>query len=206
MGAKGFWKEGQGFQEWSDGTDFRPTTSTATVAWAAGAMEGSVRDLLDWEMALYEGDVLTPEALAQMLDFDQRSPATAWAPGPRPWPGDRATATAGSLRGFVSVMYRLPVEDLDVVVLANVGFANLDRVADRLAKAALNALATPEPSARRAPVDGRAGAPGEGAALTGRYRPMTRQAVRGKVTALRHDPYRRPNRRPPRRPPGGLVS
>ena len=27
VGAKGFWKAGQGFREWSDGTDFRPTTS-----------------------------------------------------------------------------------------------------------------------------------------------------------------------------------
>src|SRR4029079_17929269 len=74
VGAKGFWKEkGGGFRDWSDGTDFRPTTSTASVAWAAGAIEGSVRDLLDWEMALYEGDVLTPEALGEMLDFDQKS-------------------------------------------------------------------------------------------------------------------------------------
>ncbi len=44
-------------------------------------------------------------------------------------------------------MYRLPDEDLDVVVLANVGFANLDKVANRLAKAALNPLPTPRPSA-----------------------------------------------------------
>ena len=32
-------------------------------------------------------------------------------------------------------MYRLPDDDLDVVVLANVGFADLDKVANRLAKA-----------------------------------------------------------------------
>jgi hypothetical protein len=43
-------------------------------------------------------------------------------------------------------MYRLPTEDVDVVVLANVGFADLDRVASRLARAAINALATPAPS------------------------------------------------------------
>ena len=33
-----------------------------------------------------------------------------------------------------------------MVVLTNVGFANLDRVANRLTNAALRALATPEPS------------------------------------------------------------
>lgn len=145
VGAKGFWKEkGGGYKEWSDGTDFRPTTSTATVAWAAGAVEGSVRDLLDWEMALYEGDVLTPDSLAQMLDFD---PASGYGLGARTQtvakhPG---YGHGGSLRGFISVMYRLPAEDLDVVVVTNVGFADLDQVANRLASAALKALATPAP-------------------------------------------------------------
>jgi D-alanyl-D-alanine carboxypeptidase len=146
VGAKGFWKEKGGrYREWSDGTDFRPTTSTASVAWAAGAVEGSVRDLLDWEMALYEGSVLTPDALGQMLDFDRKSGyglgARTQTVAKRPGYGH-----GGSLRGFVSVMYRLPAEDLDVVVLTNVGFANLDRVANRLASAALAALATPEPT------------------------------------------------------------
>jgi D-alanyl-D-alanine carboxypeptidase len=145
VGAKGFWKERRGFREWSDGTDFRPTTSAATVAWAAGAVMGSVRDLLDWEMALYEGDVLAPDALAQMLAFDPRSGyglgARTQTLAQRPGYGH-----GGSLRGFVSVMYRLPLEDLDVVVVTNVGFADLDRVASRLARAAINALATPEPS------------------------------------------------------------
>ncbi|MET0772353.1 MAG: serine hydrolase [Candidatus Limnocylindrales bacterium] len=145
VGAKGFWKEkGGGFREWSDGTDFRPTTSTASVAWAAGAIEGSVRDLLDWEMALYEGDVLEPEALARMLDFGHRGyglGARTQTLAGRPGYGH-----GGSLRGFVSVMYRLPAEDIDVVVLANVGFADLDRVANRLANATLRALATPEPT------------------------------------------------------------
>jgi D-alanyl-D-alanine carboxypeptidase len=145
VGAKGFWKEGEHFREWSDGTDFRPTTSAATVAWAAGAMEGSVRDLLDWEMNLYEGDVLTPDALAQMLAFD---PKSGYGLGARTQTlaQRQGYGHGGSLRGFVSVMYRLPVEDVDVVVLANVGFADLDRVASRMARAAINVLATPGPS------------------------------------------------------------
>lgn len=161
VGAKGFWKEKGGrFKEWSDGTDFRPTTSTATVAWAAGSIEGSVRDLLDWEMALYEGDVLTPEALGQMLDFDRTS---GYGLGART---QRVAKHAGyghggSLRGFVSVMYRLPAEDLDVVVVTNVGFANLDRVANRLASASLAALATPEPTIVLPSTDPLVGLPGD---------------------------------------------
>ncbi len=145
VGAKGFWKAGSGFREWSDGTDFRPTTSTATVAWAAGAMEGSARDLLDWEMALYGGQVLTPDALSEMLGFYKDS---GYGLGARTQTvaGQPGYGHGGSLRGFVSVMYRLPDEDVDIVVLANVGFANLDKVANRLAKAVLNPLSTPRPS------------------------------------------------------------
>ncbi len=160
VGAKGFWKrDGGGFQEWSDGTDFRPTTSTASVAWAAGAIEGSVRDLLDWEMALYEGDVLTPEALDQMLDFD---PVSGYGLGARTQTVAKHAGYGhgGSLRGFVSVMYRIPGEDIDVVVVTNVGFANLDRVANRLASATLAALATPEPAAS-ATGDPQVGLPGD---------------------------------------------
>ena len=89
--------------------------------------------------------VLTPDELAQMLDFYKdsgyglgaRTQTVAGRPG---------YGHGGSLRGFQAVMYRLPEDDLDVVVLANVGFANLDKVANRLAKAALNPLPTPRPS------------------------------------------------------------
>ncbi|MFN8518818.1 MAG: serine hydrolase [Chloroflexota bacterium] len=153
VGAKGFWKrKGGGFEEWSDGTDYRPTTSTATVAWAAGAIEGSIRDLLDWEMALYEGDVLSPDALSEMLDFDE---ASGYGLGARTQTVAKRAGYGhgGSMRGFVSVMYRLPAEDLDVVVVTNIGFANLDRVANRLASATLAALATPEPTIQPAPSD-----------------------------------------------------
>jgi D-alanyl-D-alanine carboxypeptidase len=145
VGAKGFWSEPGGFRDWSDGSDYRPNTSAATVAWAAGAMEGSVRDLLDWQDELYSGAVLSPESLAQMLAF---APDSGYGLGARTQtlaarPG---YGHGGSLRGFVAVMYRLPVEDLDVVVLANLGFADLDRVANRLARVALGPLPGPSPA------------------------------------------------------------
>ncbi len=56
VGAKGVLEEaatGSGNGPTAPTSD--PPRPTATVAWAAGAMEGSVRDLLDWEMALYGG-------------------------------------------------------------------------------------------------------------------------------------------------------
>ncbi len=56
----------------------------------------------------------------------------------------------GSLRGFVSLMYRLPGEDLDVVVLTNLGRTNIQTLADKLTRATLNHLEPdPEPSPLR---------------------------------------------------------
>ncbi len=85
-------------------------------------MEGSARDLLDWEMALYGGAVLTPDELAQMLHFYKDS---GYGLGARTQTvaGRSGYGHGGSLRGLQAVMYRLPEDDLDVVVLANVGFA-----------------------------------------------------------------------------------
>ena len=146
VGAKGFWKSGSGFREWSDDTNFRPTTSTATVAWAAGAMEGSVRDLLDWEMALYGGQVLTPDELAEMLGIYKDSGYGTGCPDPddRRQAGLRPRRLAARLPGG-----HVPAAGSTTWTwscMANVGFANLDKVANRLAKAALNPLPTPRPS------------------------------------------------------------
>jgi D-alanyl-D-alanine carboxypeptidase len=145
VGAKGFWGRPGAYRDWSDGTDFRPNTSAATVAWAAGAMEGSVRDLLDWEDALYSGNVLSADARAQMLTFD---PDSGYGLGARTQTlvGRPGYGHGGSLRGFVSVMYRLPEDDIDVVVLTNLGFADLDRVANRLARAVIGPVPSPSPA------------------------------------------------------------
>ena len=60
----------------------------------------------------------------------------------------------GSLRGFVSLMYRLPDEDLDVVILTNLGRTNIQGLADKLTRVTLKHLEPdpePEPSPSPAP-------------------------------------------------------
>jgi D-alanyl-D-alanine carboxypeptidase len=145
VGADGFWADGSGgFREWSDGTAFRPTTSAASVAWAAAATMGSARDLLDWEMALYGGEVLAPDMLALMLDLD---PGSGYGLGASRLSIDRQPGFGhhGSVRGFEAVMARLPDSDVDVVVLANLGFSDVGRVASRLVRAATGPRPTPVP-------------------------------------------------------------
>jgi hypothetical protein len=51
----------------------------------------------------------------------------------------------GSLRGFVSIMYRLQEEDLDVVLLTNLGRTSLQGLADKLTRATLNHLEPESP-------------------------------------------------------------
>ncbi len=104
----------------------------------------SVRDISDWQDALLGGDVLSPWSLKQMTSFHPRS---GYGLGMRyAWlDGIRGIGHGGSLRGFVSIMYRLPEQDLDVVVLTNLGRTNLQGLADVLTRVTLRFLEPPAP-------------------------------------------------------------
>ncbi|MDQ3554111.1 MAG: beta-lactamase family protein, partial [Chloroflexota bacterium] len=102
-----------------DGTSFRPHTSAATVAWAAGAMVSSARDLATWARALYGGHVLSDASLAAMADFDENDyglGAKTYLMG-----GRTAWGHGGSLRGAEATMRYLPSLDAAIVVLWNRG-------------------------------------------------------------------------------------
>ena len=143
--AKGYWSIGKNWVGFADGSRYRPNTSGATVADAAGAMVSSVRDISDWQDALLGGHVLEPGFLALMLQFNPRS---GYGLGMRyaVLDGRLAIGHGGSLRGYVSLMYRLPVDDIDVVVLTNLGRTNIQTLADKLTRATLKHLEPdPEP-------------------------------------------------------------
>ena len=121
--AKGYWRDA-GWVDWSDGTTLRPMTSAATVVWAAGAILASVTDLLRWEQALYSGEILSADSLAQLLTFGK----AGYGPGTRyqklaGWDG---YGHGGSLRGFNAGMYRMPEAGVDVIVMTNRGDLTVD--------------------------------------------------------------------------------
>ena len=104
-------------------------------------MVSSVRDISDWQHALLSGDVLKPASLDLMLTFH-----SGYGLGMRRAELDDRPGIGhgGSLRGYVSLMYRLPKEDLDVVVLTNLGRTNIQGLADKLTRVSLAHLeATP---------------------------------------------------------------
>ena len=141
--AKGYWALGKGYKGFADASRMRPNTSAATVAHAAGAMVSSVRDISDWQDALLGGDVLSARAMELMLTFPRSS---GYGLGMRYalLDGKLGIGHGGSLRGFVSVMYRLPDEDLDVVILTNLGRTDLQSLVDKLTRVTLNHL-EPDP-------------------------------------------------------------
>jgi D-alanyl-D-alanine carboxypeptidase len=148
--AEGYWWTGGGYKRFADGTRMRPNTSAATVADAAGALVSSVRDISDWQDALFDGRVLKPRSMQQMQALNPRSGyglgmRRAWLDG-KPGLGH-----GGSLRGFVAVMYRLPEDDLDVTVLTNLGRTSLQGLADALTETTLDYL-EPEPTPPPAPM------------------------------------------------------
>jgi len=142
--AEGYWWTGKGYKRFSDGSRMRPNTSGATVAHAAGAYVSSVRDISDWQDALLGGSLLKPKSMDLMLALH---PKSGYGLGMRrAWlDGKAGIGHGGSLRGFVSVMYRLPDEDLDVVILTNLGRTSLQGLVDKLTRVTLNHLAEPEP-------------------------------------------------------------
>jgi D-alanyl-D-alanine carboxypeptidase len=139
--AKGYLTTTTGWRGFSDGTRMRPNTSAATVAESAGALVSSVRDISDWQDALLGGAVLEPTSLELMLQFH---PSSGYGLGMRyaRLDGRLGIGHGGSLRGYVSLMYRLPGDDLDVVVLTNLGRTNIQTLADKLTRVALRHLET----------------------------------------------------------------
>jgi len=136
VAAKGYWWLGGRWKGFADGTRYRPHTSAATVAHAAGAMLSSVRDISDWQDALLGGQLLSPKAMELMLAL-QGSPGYGLGMRYAELDGRPGVGHGGSLRGFVSIMYRLPEEDLDVVILTNLGRTSVQGLADKLTRIAL---------------------------------------------------------------------
>ncbi len=140
VSAQGYLRRQAGLVEITDGTDYRPTTSAATVAWAAGGIVSSANDLATWARALYGGAVLGPATLHEMIGVD----ATPYAGGTyglgtrtRTIDGAQAFGHLGSLRGFQAAMWHVPTENVTFVVLSNLGRADVNPTITRLASIAL---------------------------------------------------------------------
>lgn len=107
-----------------DGTRFPPPVakgnllgvSWSSAFWTAAALESTAADLVRWGDALYGGAVLRPASLARMLDFN----ADNYGLGAERYTlaGLAGYGHSGLLRGFTTLLIRLPEAHLTIAVLA----------------------------------------------------------------------------------------
>jgi len=129
----------------SDGTAISPFTSVVTAAGSAGAIAATSRDLAVWARRLYGGAVLSPSALAMMLDD-----AASLSVGSRlPYGlgveeisigGRQTVGHDGRLIGAGASMRYLAESGFSIAVVTN-----QDRVSPDVFAAALLAIAFPPP-------------------------------------------------------------
>jgi CubicO group peptidase (beta-lactamase class C family) len=141
VSAQGYLYKSGAWHEWSDATTYRPTISAASVAWAAGGIVSSARDIAKWCAALYGGHVVSADSLAAMTGTNYSNYknggyglGTRW----RVVDGETIYGHTGSLRGFDATMWFYPQEGLTVAVLTNLGRVDVNPIADALAAAALS--------------------------------------------------------------------
>jgi D-alanyl-D-alanine carboxypeptidase len=130
--AKGYLKP-SGMKEISDNTGYRPTRSAATVAWAAGDGVSTADDVATWTRALFSGELLSTDSLAEMLDHS-RYPGGIYGLGVRTrvLDGRRMFGHTGSLRGYVSATWHLPAENTTIAVMTNRGRINAHTIGNVL--------------------------------------------------------------------------
>ena len=143
--AHGYLRKADGtFTRISDTTNYRPQISAATVAWAAGGVTASARDIARWADALYGGEgVVSDASLAQMTDYlaaGQTRGTYGLGTRTRLYAGERMFGHTGSLRGFAASMWHYEELDLTVVVLTNRGRIDPNPTADVLAGIARSVL------------------------------------------------------------------
>lgn len=138
--ARGYLVRATGPVDLDDGTDYRPTKSAATVAYGAGDIVSTAADLADWVRSVYGGQLLEPESVALMTDFNYSSYARGtYGLGTRTrlFDGARMFGHTGSLRGYAAAMWHFPETDLTIVVLTNRGRIEANPIVDALAEIAL---------------------------------------------------------------------
>ena len=117
-----------------------------TQPFAAGALCSSVGDLVRWERALEEGQVVSADSYGRMIT------ATTTAGGEeQPYgyglfmgelDGHAKIAHGGGINGFISYASHYPDDDLTIAVLTNSGSGNPEAIEKRIARRVLG-LAEP---------------------------------------------------------------
>ena len=97
-----------------------------SAAGTAGAVAATASDLADWAMALYGGDVVSPELhddMLELVDLTKFIPGASYGLGVMAFDasvmGTPLIGHGGAIPGFRSEMYYLPDHDSVIVAIVN---------------------------------------------------------------------------------------
>jgi D-alanyl-D-alanine carboxypeptidase len=134
--AHGHWNYGTGYTDHTRESTIVPFMAAVTVADAAGAMASTAHDLAIWAAALYGGEVLSADSLAQMTTFLQPG-FYGLGTDVALFAGNRGHGHRGGIRGYDSSMWYFPSSGVSVVLLSNRGNWMDDEPMTKLVKAVL---------------------------------------------------------------------
>ena len=131
------------------------------AAGPAGAMRSTAADLLKWHAALFGGQVLKPETLAQMQApgrLKDGRPSSkgrvppAWVPETTEYglglflgklDGHTTVGHGGAIFGFNTWMETLPDDKVTIVIMANTGYPAAEQIAPKVVQAWLRSRQIP---------------------------------------------------------------
>ena len=134
--AHGHWDWGGGWTDHTKDAGYVPFMAAASIAGAAGAIASTAEDLSIWAAALYGGEVLSDEMLAEMTTFE-RPGFYGLGTYPANFAGHRGIGHRGGIRGYESAMFYFPADGVTIVLLSNQGNWDTDVPMNRLVKAVL---------------------------------------------------------------------
>ncbi|MEA2622011.1 MAG: D-alanyl-D-alanine carboxypeptidase [Chloroflexota bacterium] len=136
ISAMGYIRANHAWAGWSDGTAYRPNTSAATVAAAAGAILSTPSDLVRWAHALYaEATLVSAGSVARMTTFNEGDYGLGtelFATTDDPATAEPMWGHSGSLRGFEAQLWYVPSRDVTIALMGNRGRVSLRPVVQEL--------------------------------------------------------------------------
>ncbi len=124
-----------------------------TQPFSAGALCSTVLDLATWTRALWAGRVVTPASLQAMTTRTRLNDGTTtgygFGLGVDSLEGHYRVSHGGGINGFTSFLARYPDDGLTVAVLDNSESGSAERLAERMARVALD---VPQPVVRDLPL------------------------------------------------------
>jgi CubicO group peptidase (beta-lactamase class C family) len=121
--AEGMMDRALGYESNSmDELELAPATDMS-LAWAAGGVRSTARDLARWHQALASGRVLSDSSRAMMLEPDGVAATYGYGWRIARRHGRRVAEESGAIDAFATRYVRVPDEDLLIVVWSNNGIA-----------------------------------------------------------------------------------